>query len=77
MYQPPTEGREVFEVTVYNRKVREMVKRNESHWCFDDQWAQEHVQGVTAFNAEEARQEIERRYPPDEGFVIEKIASVE
>jgi hypothetical protein len=66
-------GTSVFDVGVYNREVRALVKENRSHNLFADNWADVHVHGVPARNEEEARALILERYKPEEGFVIAKV----
>ena len=69
----PRHDQRVFEVSIYNREVRAMVKENRHHDHFDDHWADAQVRDIVAKTEDEARNLIARRYPPDEGFVIETI----
>ena len=69
----PEHGHKSFEVTVYNREVRALVKQNRSHSFFDDHWADRHVCDVEARNEAEARAVAHRRFPPEDGFVIEDV----
>lgn len=73
MLSQTTPGTSVFDVGVYNREVRALVKENRSHNLFADNWADVHVHGVTARTEEEARATILERYKPEEGFVIAKV----
>lgn len=73
MLQMPTNGNKVFEVKIYNREVRSLVKENLSHTIFDDHWADVHVHDICAQNEEEARTVMMRRFPSEDGFVIENI----
>ena len=73
MLQAPTQGQHVFEVSIYNREVRSLVKQNQSHLFFDDQWADNHIHDVVAQNEDHARLLIAERYPPDDGFIIEDV----
>lgn len=75
MIQVPTGDRKVFEVSIYNKEVRSLVKENQSHAFFDDQWADVQVHDVLAADEAEALDMIHERYPPDDGFVIEEIVS--
>ena len=66
-------GHQVFEVSVYNKEVRSLVKENQSHSYFDDYWADIQKQDVEAKDETEARQKIEHRFPTNDGFVVESI----
>ena len=74
MLQPITNGRYAYEVRIYNREVRAAVKDNESHSLFGDHWADSQIQDVTAKSEKEARFLISRRYPPEQGFVVQELA---
>jgi len=74
MLQMPASGHQVYEVSIYNKDVRAMVKVNQHHHFFDDQWADIHVRNVTARNENEAKIFICKRFPPEEGFVIQQVA---
>jgi len=73
MLQKPYEGQHLFEISIYNKEVRAMVKENRSHYCFDDQWADPQVRDIVAHNEKEARTLIAEHFPPDDGFVIESV----
>lgn len=73
MLQAPCSGHQVFEVAIYNRDVRSLVKENQSHSFFDDHWADIHLQDILAKDEVEARQKIENRFPPGDGFVVESL----
>lgn len=73
MLQQPTNGQQVFEVSFYNKEVRSLVKQNQSHLFFDDQWADNQVHDVVALDENHARKLISERFPPDDGFIIEDI----
>jgi hypothetical protein len=74
MLQMPCNGHQAFEVALYNKDVRSLVKDNQSHDFFDDQWADTHFHDVIAKDENEARQLIAERFPEADGFVIEKVA---
>jgi len=76
MLQPMTNGRTTYEVGLYNRDVRAAVKGNESHFFFGDHWADLQVQDVLAQNEEEARELISKKYPPEEGFVVQHLTAL-
>ncbi|MDA0305390.1 MAG: hypothetical protein O3B76_03785 [Proteobacteria bacterium] len=73
MLQVPTAGTQIFEVTIYNKEVRSLVKENQSHLFYDDQWADVRVHDVLAEDEDQARALIAERFPPDDGFVIDTI----
>ena len=73
MLQMPNNGRKAFEVALYNKEVRAMVKENQSHSYFDDYWADVQKRDVVARDEAEARLLIAERFPPEDGFVIENL----
>ena len=73
MLQIPTNGHRVFEVSIYNKDVRAMVKENEHHHFYEDQWADVHVRNITARDENEALALISKRFPPDQGFVVQRV----
>jgi len=64
---------QVFLVKFYNKIVRALVKENQSHSFFEDHWADIHTQDVIATSEAEARSKIAKRFPPEDGFVIEDV----
>lgn len=60
-------------VKFYNKAVRALVKENQSHSFYEDHWADVHTQDVIAANEDEARRKIAKRFPPEDGFVIEAV----
>jgi hypothetical protein len=73
MLQMPINGHNIYEVSIYNKEVRAMVKENQHHHFFDDQWADIHVRNVTARDEGEAVSIISKRFPSEDGFVIELV----
>lgn len=73
MLQLPTNGQHVFEISIYNKDVRTLVKENQSHAIYDDQWADIHIHDVIALDENHARRLIAERYPYDDGFVINGV----
>ena len=55
MLHLPNAGQQVFEVSIYNRNVRTLVKENQSPHSIDDQWADIQVRDVIARDETEAR----------------------
>lgn len=74
MLHLPNSGHRVYEVAIYNAKVREMVKRNLRHSYFHDEWAAAQKRSVVATTESEARKLIAERFPPEEGFVIQDVS---
>ena len=62
-----------FEVAVYNKEVRKLMKEGERHRHLTDDWADIHYLEVTAEDERGARAKIEAKYPEDQGFVIENV----
>ncbi len=77
MLHLPNAGQQVFEVSIYNKQVRSLVKENQSHHFFDDQWADVQIRDVVAQDEVEARKLIAERFPPGDGFVIEEVTQTE
>ncbi|MDC1214057.1 EndoU domain-containing protein [Rhodospirillales bacterium] len=73
MERTPHNGDHVFEVSIFNKEVRSLVKENMSHDFFDDHWADEQVRDVLAETADEARKVVQKRFPADDGFVISSV----
>ena len=73
MIHPPFSKAHLFEVSLYNKEVRALVKNNQSHNFFDDHWANRQIHGIVASDAREARVLAKQRYPQKEGFVIESV----
>ena len=76
MLQLPIKGQCIYEISFYNKDVRSLVKENQSHKAFEDQWADNHIHDVVALNEEHARSLAAERYPLDEGFVINSIVQL-
>ncbi len=73
MLHLPNTGHKMFEVAIYNKKVRALVKENKSHSFFDDYWADLQVRDVVARNETEARRLIAERFRPEDGFVVKDV----
>ncbi len=73
MLRQPKNGHQLFEVAIYNKEVRSLVKENQSHRYFDDQWADTQLRDIVAKDEGEARELIAKRFPPDDGFVVEDV----
>ena len=73
MYQPATQDARVFEVRFYNKEVRDLTAENRSHSMFEDRWGETQTQRINAADATEAMALIKRRYPAEQGFVVEDL----
>tara|TARA_B100001094_G_C17414058_1_gene431567 strand:- start:49 stop:285 length:237 start_codon:yes stop_codon:yes gene_type:complete len=74
MLQMPDSGNQLFEVRIYNKKVRAMVKQNQHHHFFDDQWADVHIRNITAHDEAAAISIISKNFLREDGFVFELVA---
>lgn len=59
----------IYEFSLYNKDVRNLVEEGLSHRHYDDDWSDTRYVQVKAANEERATTEIYRRYPKDRGFV--------
>lgn len=75
MLNLPNNGYRIYEVQLYNKQVRAMAARNKRHSFFDRHWATPQVRDVVARNEAEAWALIAERFPPEDGFVVERISS--
>lgn len=62
-----------YEITIYNKEVRDSLQNFQSHPNFDDGWSDQRFLQVEANNLQDARKIINRRYPERSGFVIVDI----
>ena len=70
MLREPRSGNQAFQVVIYNKEVRALLKDNKSHWLYNELWADGKVQDVEARDEREARRLLAKRYPPENGFVV-------
>jgi len=63
----------LFEIAIYNRKVRDLVAEGRRHRDLDDGWADTHYIEVRAPSMEAARRRMEASHPTEMGYVIENI----
>ena len=62
-----------FEITIYNKEVRQKVADDEHHRRFTDDWADMHYIEIEADNEEQARALVEVMHPCVQGFVMDEI----
>ena len=67
----------LFEITIYNKEVREKVEAGERHKRFRDSWADFQYIEIRANNEDQARALVEKINPSDQGFVIDDIRLIE
>lgn len=72
----PRPGYKNYEVRLFNRDVRALLKENRQHLLLSDRWADDRIAVVEARDAGEARIIASDRYPPEKGFVISGVASI-
>ena len=73
MLYKPCQGEQVYEISLYNRVVRSLVKENQSHELYNDHWADSQKHDVVARDETEALRMISERFDTDDGFVIEEV----
>ncbi|MCH7937140.1 MAG: hypothetical protein IH994_08640 [Proteobacteria bacterium] len=66
-----------YEVTIYNAEVRKKVEAGEHHVRWGDDWADFRYIEVYADNEDQARTQIEDRYPSGQGFIIDSVVKDE
>lgn len=73
MLREPRSGHQAFQVVIYNKEVRALLKDNKSHLLYNELWADGTVHDVEAKDEQEARLLLAKRYPPEDGFVVESM----
>ena len=73
MLYKPCQGEQVYEISIYNRVVRSLVKENQSHELYDDHWADSQKHDVIAQDETEARRIVAERFDESDGFIIEGV----
>ena len=73
MLNLPRDGQRVYEAAIYNTDVRQLVMQNRRHAHVDARWAKPQTRAVVARDEDEARRLIAERFPPAEGFVIQRM----
>lgn len=66
-------GSLIFEFSLYNSEVRDLVGNGESHNQFDDSWSEQHYIQIEAIDEQSARKELEKRFPQKRGFVCTSV----
>ncbi|TVR96117.1 MAG: hypothetical protein EA406_12740 [Rhodospirillales bacterium] len=73
MLNIPRSGQKIFEVAIYNSDVQDLASRHRQHPGFDERWSRPQMRNVVARTESEARDLIAQRFPPEKGFVIQKV----
>ena len=73
MLNLPDKGYKVFQVSLYNEQVRGLAERRKHHCHYSLTWANEQVRDVVARDEQEALDLINQRFPPEDGFVIQRV----
>ncbi len=63
----------MFEITIYNKEVREKVEAGEHDSRFSDSWADFQYINIEAANEDQARARVEEIHPSVQGFIIDDI----
>ena len=66
-----------YEITIFNKQVRDKVEDGEHHEQYTDDWADFRYVDIRAENEDQARARIKYRYPSKNGFVIDSVIKVE
>ncbi len=66
----------IFEITIYNKEVREKVEAGERDSRFPDTWADFQYIEIEAPDEEKARAKVEEIHPSVQGFVIDDVRKV-
>jgi hypothetical protein len=66
----------LFEITIYNKEVREKVEAGEHHSRFSDSWADFQYIEIDALYEEQVRTQVEVMHPGVQGFVIDDIQKI-
>lgn len=62
-----------FEVAVFNQEVKDLLAKNHKHEFLNDVWAERNYIEIEAFSLDEAKKTANRRYPKDQGYVVEEV----
>lgn len=63
----------MFEVAIFNREVKELVKNHEHHKHLDDVWGDLNYMEVSARDEDDAKAKLYKRYPESKGFEITQV----
>ena len=69
-------NRGVFKCSFYNKNARLGVSGSAKHRFLENNWGDTHSHDIIASDEKQARDVICLRFPPEDGFVIEKIDKI-
>lgn len=67
----------VYEIGIYNQKVRELVEEGSSHKNLGDDWSDVHYFEIKASTPELAKAKISSQYSPSQGYVIDYVQELD
>jgi hypothetical protein len=62
-----------FEVGVFNQEVADLMAKGMRHKHLKDEWAEIQYIPISAASPDAARHKIERRYPPENGYIVASV----
>jgi hypothetical protein len=62
-----------YEISLYNKDVRNLVQFGESHKVLDDSWAEQRYIQIIAPNENDALKRMFLKYPKHKGYVYTSI----
>jgi len=65
-----------FEVGVFNQEVVDLLAKGTRHKHLKDAWGETQYFQISAETPDAARRKIQRRYPPENGYVIASVEVV-
>ncbi len=63
----------IFEFSIFNKEVRDLVQMGDSHNQLDDSWAEQRYIQIEAPTEDAAMAEARRRFPEKKGFVFTSV----
>jgi hypothetical protein len=74
MFKCSIKDTRVFEVKLYNKHVRALLKENKSHDFYSDYWGDVRNQAILASDELAALNIIDIKYPQSKGFVVQEFS---
>ncbi|MAV87051.1 MAG: hypothetical protein CMM67_02270 [Rhodospirillaceae bacterium] len=74
MFKCTIKDKRVFEVKLYNKHVRALLKENKSHDFYSDYWGNVRNQAILALDEAAALNIIDIKYPQSKGFVVQDFS---
>ena len=73
MFKCSIKDKRVFEVKLYNKHVRALLKENKTHDFYSDYWGDVRNHAILASNESAALNIINKKYPQSKGFVVQEF----